>query len=92
MAVLMPSNPPLRSTKAPPLLPGLIAASVCINDSIAVLPCSVLRSMILIFRPFALIIPAVTVEFRLKGFPTANTHSPTLALSESTNARLGSPF
>ena len=28
------------------------------------------------------IIPAVTVEFRLKGLPTASTHSPTFILSE----------
>ena len=37
-------------------------------------------------RDFALIIPAVTVELRLKGFPTAKTHSPTLAASESPKA------
>jgi len=30
----------------------------------------------------ALIIPAVTVEAKLKGFPTANTHCPTFMLSE----------
>ena len=29
-----------------------------------------------IFLPFALTIPAVTVEAKLKGFPTASTHSP----------------
>ena len=32
-------------------------------------------------RDFAEIIPAVTVLFRLKGFPTARTHSPTRMLS-----------
>ena len=36
-------------------------------------------------------IPAVTVELRLKGLPTANTHSPIFALSESTKERNGSP-
>ena len=37
-------------------------------------------------------IPAVTVELRLYGFPTANTHSPTLRLFELSNLkRLFSP-
>ncbi len=36
---------------------------------------------ILIFLPFALTIPAVTVELRLNGLPTAKTHSPTFISS-----------
>ena len=36
----------------------------------------------LIFRAFALTIPAVTVEVKLNGLPTAKTHSPTLSASE----------
>jgi len=76
MAVLIPINSPLIFTKAPPEFPGFTAASVCINDCV--------------FRPdksldFALIIPAVTVEVRLKGLPTAKTHSPIRALLLSPN-------
>ena len=41
----------------------------------------VLSDNILILRALALTIPAVTVEVRLNGFPTANTHSPTLKSS-----------
>ena len=37
---------------------------------------------ILIFLDLALIIPAVTVELRLYGLPTASTHSPTLSSFE----------
>ena len=32
-------------------------------------------------RPFALTIPAVTVEFKLNGLPTAKHHSPTFTSS-----------
>ena len=64
----MPMRFPLVFINAPPELPLLIAASVCINDSI---PPSF---RILIFLALALIIPAVTVEFRLNGLPIANTH------------------
>ena len=74
---------PLRFTKAPPLFPIFTTASVCMNDSILSLP----RSLML--RAFALMIPAVTVEFKLKGFPTASTHSPTCVLSESAKVRKG---
>jgi hypothetical protein len=35
-----------------------------------------------ILRPLADTIPAVTVEVRLKGLPTANTHSPILTEEE----------
>jgi hypothetical protein len=40
-------------------------------------------------RAFALTIPAVTVDDKLYGFPTAITHSPTLRLSESPIGRVG---
>ena len=66
-------------TSAPPELPELIAASVCINASIPPL------LSIFILRDLALTIPAVTVELRLYGFPIAKTHSPTFKLSESAN-------
>ena len=42
---------------------------------------------ILIFLDFALIIPAVTVEFKLYGFPTARTHSPIFKLLELSNSK-----
>src|SRR6267154_5268648 len=42
--------------------------------------------------PLALMIPAVTVEVKLYGLPTANTHSPTLELSELTKERYGKSF
>ena len=77
MAVLIPTSSPLVFTSAPPLLPGLMAASVCMNDSIVCFPCRI--SIVL---PFALTIPAVTVVVRLNGLPTASTHSPTRRESE----------
>ena len=77
IAVLIPINSPFKLTNAPPLLPGLTAASVWIKDSIAY---SCWRTFI--FLAFALTIPDVTVEFRFSGFPIANTHSPISTLSE----------
>ena len=68
---------PCGFTSAPPLLPGLMAASVWIKASMADW-----SSMMLMFLPLALMIPAVTVEFRLKGLPMAMTHSPTSTWSE----------
>ncbi len=81
IAVLIPIKLPLVLINAPPEFPSLIAASVWINDSI---PPSL---SILIFRDLAQIIPAVTVEFRLNEFPTANTHWPIFRLFESSNLR-----
>jgi hypothetical protein len=43
-------------------------------------------------RPFALTMPAVTVEVKLNGLPTANTHSPTFSFSESPNGMVGRSF
>ncbi len=43
-------------------------------------------------RPFAETIPAVTVDVNPNGLPTANTQSPTLIASESTNFVNGKPF
>ncbi len=42
------------------------------NDSIAVLPSAVFLLRMFILLPFALMIPAVTVELRLKGFQQQN--------------------
>ena len=63
---------------APPEFPGFTAASVCMYDCV-VLPVGSK------FRDFAEIIPAVTVDVRLKGLPTAKTHSPIFVESLSPN-------
>src|SRR5690606_32502965 len=69
-----------------PLLPGLTAASVCMNASMPN------RSLMrLIFRPLALTMPAVIVDERLKGLPTASTHSPICTSSESEGVRVCKP-
>ena len=83
----MPTSSPEVFTNAPPLLPGLTAASVWINDSI---PSRLLGESIPRLRDFALTMPAVTVELSWNGLPTARTHSPTCNLSESPNFTMGS--
>ena len=85
--MLIPISSPFVFTKAPPLLPGFTAASVWINDSILLL-----SPPIEIPRPLALTIPAVTVDVRLNGLPTASTHSPTFNFSESPNGIVGRSF
>ena len=82
MAVLMPMRLPSKSTKAPPLLPGLTAASVWRKLSTGWMSWDALDSKRRMLRPLALTIPAVTVEVKLSGLPTANTHSPTRTSSE----------
>ena len=84
IAVLMPISSPRVLTSAPPELPGFTAASVWMNDSIFI---SALRMLML--RALALTMPAVTVDVRLKGLPTANTHSPMWRLSELPNEMIG---
>ena len=51
---------------------------------------SLTPSLLLRSLDLALIIPAVTVEFKLKGLPTANTHSPILVASEFPKNMYGS--
>ena len=65
---------------APPLFPGFTAASVWMNDSMGL--SLLFFPKIFMFLAFALTIPAVTVDVKLKGFPTASTHSPILTSSE----------
>src|SRR5919202_1822871 len=67
-AVLMPMTLPLRSTSGPPLLPWLIAASVC-RMPVSVGPLGSWR-----VRPTALMMPSVT-EFSKdpSGLPMAST-------------------
>ena len=68
MAVLIPTSSPFVFTKAPPEFPGFTAASVWIKDSIGTLVLRVRSESRLMFRAFALTIPAVTVEVKLNGF------------------------
>ena len=57
--MFIPTNSPFVFTRAPPLLPGFTAASVCIKDSIPmVFPVLIIPKL----RALALTIPAVTVE------------------------------
>ena len=55
---------------------GLTAASVCMNDSKGNMFSIAFLLKILMLLALALTIPAVTVEVRLNGFPTAKTQSP----------------
>ena len=87
MAVLIPINSPFKFTKAPPELPGFTAASVWMNDSSGFM--SGESRSIMFWRPLAETIPAVTVDSKLKGLPTANTHSPTRSASESPKVKKG---
>ena len=81
IAVLMPTTSPSRFTSGPPLLPGLMAASVWMKFSYSASLTSV--------RPRAETIPAVTEYFNPNGFPTANTQLPTRSLSESPSVAVG---
>ena len=71
----MPTTCPLRSTSGPPLLPGLIAASVWIAGYAVVLPCPSEPTSTGRFR--ALTMPLVTVDSRPNGDPIATTPWPT---------------
>src|SRR5207302_1387470 len=78
----------LQLTSAPPLLPGLIAASVCSADtSSAVWPLSPGTSMV---RSSALTIPEVTVFDSPSGAPSATTGWPTTTSLEEPNGITGS--
>ncbi len=80
IAVSIPMTAPLWSASGPPLLPGLIGASVWIR--LLSWPASSV-----IDRPRALTIPLVTVESRPNGLPTATTTWPTRSLSLSPRGR-----
>jgi len=71
-----PSRCPLASSRGPPELPGLIAASVWIA------PVIVKPFGAWMLRPTWLTIPVVTVSGRLNGLPIATTGSPTWASEE----------
>ncbi|EME69093.1 hypothetical protein H261_15210 [Paramagnetospirillum caucaseum] len=81
MAVLMPISLPCRSTRAPPELPGLMAASVWMKLWTSEMPTLV--------RARAETMPWVTVWPTPNGLPTAITTSPTSMASESPSTRVG---
>src|ERR1035437_4993001 len=90
IAELIPISWPLALTRAPPLLPGLIAALVWIalvttgSEDWAV--GSVDWSVVVTGRFRALTMPVVTVPARPRGLPTAMTWSPTLMVLASPRA------
>ena len=75
IAVLMPMTSPLELQSGPPLLPGLIAASVCnISVRLNAPPCSLSGTGMV--RPVAETTPTVTVLVWPKGLPMAMAVSP----------------
>ena len=76
----MPTTLPSRSTSGPPLLPGLIAASVWIAGYVVVLPWP--SSPTLTGRLSALTMPLVTVDSRPNGEPMATTAWPIFSSSD----------
>ena len=79
-----PITAPVESTRAPPLLPGLIAALVWITDGSATPPPS------LTVRLVALTMPWVTLERRPSGLPMASAYSPVRTFEESAKRAGGS--
>ena len=73
----IPIRLPCISTSAPPLLPGLIGASVWIALGMTAPFCS------FTLRPRALIMPFVTVWVMPRGLPIASTSCPTCNFEES---------
>ena len=71
IAVVIPTTRPALSTSGPPELPGLIGVSVWMR---CVILCTPGASSV---RSSALTTPAVTVQFRPYGLPTAITSCPT---------------
>jgi hypothetical protein len=81
MATLSPINSPRRFTRGPPLLPGLIEASVCNQSSTSIAsPSGPVR------RVLELRIPRLTDPPSPYGFPSARTVSPSSRSSSPANA------
>ncbi len=72
----MPMNSPCKLTRAPPLLPGLMGASVWMALEIVVPADSVT------LRFSALIMPSVAVSVIPSGLPIASTSWPTVSFDE----------
>src|SRR5450631_3468855 len=87
MAELIPISWPLALTRAPPLLPGLIAALVWIalvtTGAADVWALGSVDWSVVTGRFSALTMPVVTVPARPSGLPTAMTWSPTLMVLAS---------
>ncbi len=81
-AELIPISSPCAFKSAPPLLPGLIAASVWISPS-QVVVAPVDSSCTVMVRSSALTIPVVTDCPYPSALPIAIVPSPTLSVSES---------
>ncbi len=77
---LIPITSPFMSTNGPPLLPGLIAASVWIAGYVVALPCASVPTLTGRFK--ALTMPLVTVDSRPYGDPIATTSWPTSSWSD----------
>src|SRR3954447_11117694 len=90
-SVGMPTTCPWRSTRAPPLLPGLMAADVWMASG-NVAPGESAETGSVTVRPVAEMIPFVTVAASPRGLPMASTISPTRALVESANVAGLSPW
>eukprot|EP00900_Chrysochromulina_parva_P023479 jgi/Chrpa1/5765/Chrysochromulina_OHIO_Genome00015632-RA len=71
MAVFTPTTLPLLSMRGPPELPGLSATSDCTMPSIS------RPSLARMLRPMAETTPALTVDWKPRGFPIATTSCPT---------------
>src|SRR5436190_1212715 len=82
IAALIPTAWPWALMSGPPLLPGLMDASVWMKSSYGPSP---------ITRPVALTMPVVTVCSSPKGLPIAITGSPTWSREESPRGTTGSP-
>src|SRR5580700_9860917 len=83
-AVGTPTSWPAQLTRAPPLLPGLMEASVCMADtSSADLSFSPGTSTV---RSRALTMPDVTVPDNPSGAPIATTGSPTFTVADDPSA------
>ena len=88
IAVLIPMTLPAASRSGPPLLPGLIAASVWMR----LVSCWAGGPSTVIVRPLADTIPLVTLfEYVPSGLPMATTSWPTLSADESPIAAAGRP-
>ena len=82
MAELMPTSSPFMFTRAPPELPGLIAASVWMASMTDAWLVEELSPEALTGRFRALMMPEVTVPARPRGEPMATTFWPTATVLE----------
>src|SRR2546423_15646378 len=88
IAVLIPMTLPAASRSGPPLLPGLIAASVWMRF----VSCWAGGPSTVIVRPFADTMPLVALfEYVPGGVPVATTRWPTLRAGELPTAAVGRP-